>query len=376
MIVPTLQELQAEIQADLEQALGITANFNKKVVAAFAAVQAAKIKTIYLSVASVQRNIFADTADSEVDGGTLERFGRAYLNRNPNPATQGVYNATVTGSPGGMVRAGTTFREPNTNFLYQVEQDLNLVGTTGTMSVRALTAGREAELFEGSDLVSTIPIANVSSNATVSAVTVEPENQETKEDYRAAILQSIRLEPQGGSAADYRIWASDAVNIKQVYPFAGAEAGILNLFAESNDATLIPSPAALAELETVILADPNTGKGRKPISAWQVNYLPVTTLDVDITVNGLNDNSASVITAITNAVTAYLLTIRPFVGGADDPNNIRDTLRIADVNEVISNTLADGNFFINTELYVDSNLVNSFRFTESNVPITGTITAP
>lgn len=374
-IVPSLADLQAEILSDLEQSLGVTAAFNKKATSAFAGVQAAKIKTLYLAIANVQKNIFPDTADSETEGGTLERFGRAYLNRNPNPATQGVYDATISGSVGGVVAQGITFRDPNTNSLYEVVAEVTLVAPTGTIQLRSLDAGKDFELFVGTEVVSTIPIVGIDSTGEISNVVTEPENEESTEDYRGKILQSIRLEPQGGSSADYRIWASDAASIKQVYPFAGTEAGILNLYAESNDTTLIPSPAALAELESVIEADPITFQGRRPISAWTVNYLAVTPLNIDITVDGLNDSSASVITAIENALKSFLLNIRPFIGGSDDPNNPKDVLRLSDVNEVISNALASGNFFISTNMTVDSNPVTSFRFESSNVPILNSVIA-
>jgi uncharacterized phage protein gp47/JayE len=375
MITPTLQELKAQIQTDLEQEMGISGNFQKKILAAFAAVMAAVLKTMYLSIAAVQKNIFFDTADSETTGGTLERFGRVYLNRNPNPATQGVYEATVTGVAGGVVLSGTTFRDANTNSLYQVEADVTLIASTATITLRALEAGKTSELFTDNEVVSTIPIVDVDSTATISAVTTEPENEESTEDYRAKIAQAVRLESQGGSTADYRIWASDAASIRQVYPFAGSEAGIINLYAESNDAGLIPSGAALAELEAVINFEPVTSNGRRPVSAWQINYLPVTPLNVDIEITGLNDSSAGVITAITNALTSFLLEIRPFIAGADNPNNVRDTLRLSDVNEVISNALVTGNFFESVQLEVDNNIVSSYRFTESNVPILNTVTA-
>lgn len=83
--IPTTQELYTSIKSDLETELNINIPvFGKIFLRALAAVQAAKLKLYYLAIASVQKNIFPDTADPESIGGTLERFGIVKLGRNRN----------------------------------------------------------------------------------------------------------------------------------------------------------------------------------------------------------------------------------------------------------------------------------------------------
>lgn len=377
MIVPTLQELRTSIISDLEQALGITAAFQKKAIAAFADVQAAKLHSYYLSIAGVQKNIFIDTADSEDVGGTLERFGRVKLNRNPFPATQGVYRVQLTVETiGSVIPQGTTFRKSSNNALYATTAELTTTANPDYVTVQSLNAGTDFELFIGDGLVAAAPIVGVNSNAVVSSVTTEPNDAETTEQYRTLGLQAYRLEAQGGSTSDYRIWAADAQSIKQIYPFTTPVFGGLNIFAEADTPTLIPSASDLLELQAVIETDPTTGDARAPIAVWETLYLPVAPLPVDIVINGLNDNSASVITTIEAALNSYLLTIRPFIAGADDSNNIQDTLRLSGVSEVIQNSLAAGNYFSFIDLNVDGNPVTAYTFTQDEVPLLNTITAP
>ena len=115
---------------------------------------------------------------------------------------------------------------------------------------------------------------------------------------------------------------------------------------------------------------------RAPIAVWETLYLPVSPLAVDIVINSLNDNSASVLATIEAALNSYLLTIRPFIAGADDSNNIQDTLRLSGVSVVIQDSLAAGNYFSFIDLSVDSNPVTAYTFTQDEVPLLNTITAP
>ena len=373
MAIPTLQNLYDDIIAHLESALGIVAAFQKKTVSAFAQVQAGKLYTYYLSAAKVQKNIFVDTAEPESSGGTLERFGRVKLNRNPFPATQGKYQISMSGSLGAVVPAGATLRLPSNNAIYAVDTDTTFATNPQPVDITSVSAGEEFALEATNLIYTTSPIVDVNSEAEVVVVTEAPNDAEDLENYRALALQAYRTESQGGAAADYRIWAADVQGLRTVYPFAGGQAGVVNVYAESDDVTLLPTPAQLTELEEVINFDPDTSKalserGRRPISAWEVNYLAVTPQNVDVAITGLDDSSASVIAALDAAISQFLLTVRPFVGGADDPNTVNDTLRLSQLNEVISAALAPGNFFESVEMFVSGVSVTSYKFENGEVP--------
>jgi len=113
--IPTLATLITQIENDLRSELGITRVWIGKVfLRVLAIVQATKLKLFYLLVAALQKNIWVDTADSEANGGTLERFGRTKLGRNPNPAEAGEYTLNITGTTGGEVLKGTIFKSSST----------------------------------------------------------------------------------------------------------------------------------------------------------------------------------------------------------------------------------------------------------------------
>ena len=69
-------------------------------------------------------------ADRELDGGTLERFGRARLGRDPFPASAGLYLIDVTGAAGGIIRQGVIFKNIK-GFNYSNEAAFTLTGATG-----------------------------------------------------------------------------------------------------------------------------------------------------------------------------------------------------------------------------------------------------
>ena len=109
--IPTTQQLYQNILADLESNLGITIPlFGPIFLRSLAAVQAAKIKLLYLLLADVQKNIWVDLADPIAIGGTLERFGIVKLGRLPFAATAGEYEVEVTGDIGAVIPLNTTFK--------------------------------------------------------------------------------------------------------------------------------------------------------------------------------------------------------------------------------------------------------------------------
>lgn len=387
--IPTISQLYNSILNDLQTEYGVTISlFGKVFLRAQAAVGAAKLKLYYLAVANLQQNIFPDTAQSESIGGTLERFGRVKLGRNPFPAQAGKYEVVVTGTIGGVVKSLTTFKSDDSSlhpgFLFILETDYTLTATTGLIQLRALTPGAEAKLNITDTLTSTIPIALVDKKVTVQTEITEPLAAEDIEDYRQAILDSFRLEPQGGAATDYRLWASDAQGVQQVYPYAktGATAEI-NLFVEativdSTDGKGTPSASLLSDVEDVIEFSPDISlpineRGRRPLGVFQVHYLPVTIKQIDLEIPnfiGLTPAiQASLLTALTNTINL----MRPFVDACDVLSSKND---IIDVNKIIASIVNQqpGASFTIPVIKVNSVPVSTFTFTEGNIPYLNSVT--
>ena len=86
--IPTISEIYQNISNDLKNKLNLSDDDLKKVLDAFAAVISAQIKLNYLFLADIQNNVFPDTADSELNGGTLNRHGLIQLNRLDRKSTR------------------------------------------------------------------------------------------------------------------------------------------------------------------------------------------------------------------------------------------------------------------------------------------------
>jgi uncharacterized phage protein gp47/JayE len=381
--IPTIAQLSASIKATLETNFGLTIpSTGKNFLRALIAMQAAKLKLLYLVIGNTQKNIWPDTADSESIGGTLERFGRTKLNRNPKPAVAGQYELTITGSIGAIIKAATTWKsnDENTNpgYLFILDSEYTLVSETDTITVRALTPGETSKLFVLDNLQSTTPIALVNKAAYVSSIVVEPLAAETIEAYRTAILNSFRLEAQGGAATDFRIWSADAQGVAVVYPYAkSGESGVVNLFVEATIADSIdgkgtPSNSILSAVEDVIEFNPDetldlNERGRRPLGVFQVNYLPVEVKEIDIIINDFQGLTVDIQALLLSAITSTINSIRPFVSAADVLANKNDIL---DNNKIINAILTQqpGSVFGTIEIYVSGILVSSFTFLDGDIP--------
>ena len=380
--IPSIIELQQNIVEDLKNKLNLSDDDLKKTLNAFSLVLSGQMKILYLFLADIQNNIFADTANSQEQGGTLERIGQIYLNRPPFPDAIGVFNISVNGIVGSVLREGLTFKSNedalNPGQLFVLDSEHIMVATTDVIEVRSLGAGTDFNLSVNDKLTITEPVIGVDKTVTVTAVTTQPTAGETLENYRDSILRAIQLEPQGGSKSDYRQWASDAPGVRLVYPYVrDTDAGIVDVYVEatlpdSTDGKGTPTTTILNEVLAVIEQDPDLSKpinerGRRPIQA-NVITSAISLIPVDVTISGLNDSSQSVKDVIQSALIDMLYGVRPYISGADLLRNKNDILYSGRVQSIVTDALANGNFFNQLTLIVDGNSVVSYEFDLGNIP--------
>jgi uncharacterized phage protein gp47/JayE len=379
--IPTLNQLYNQIIADFESsgAFDITIPvFGKNFLRGLAMVQAAKLKIYYLLIGKVQKNIFADTADSEANGGTLERFGRVKLNRNPFAAIAGVYDVEVTGLIGSTIQASTTFKSDdnslNGGYLFVLDETFILTSTTDTISLRALTSGLESRLIVGDTLTSTQPISGVNSQVEVTAITTIPQSAETIEEYRRKTLEAYRLEPQGGSGADYRLWAFEVQGVKQAYPYATSGFNNeIDLFIEAIDGDGVPTNDLLDDVRDNIELPTSTRPARKPLGIFQINYLPIETWDIDIVINDFVDLTTEIEEEIEEAIIDVISQIRPFVSSVDILSERNDIISKNIIIQTILNTRS-GSVFGAIDLSVNGNPVTSSQFLFGRIPLFNSLT--
>lgn len=382
--IPSIIELNEDIANDLRSKLGLTDDDLKKVVSALPLVLSGQFKLSYLFLGDIQDNCFPDKASTELNGGTLERLGRIYLNRNPFPDSIGVFKLSVTGVAGSVLRSDLTFKSNddalNAGQVYVLDTEYTLTGTADEIEVRSIGAGVLYNLSVGNNLTITEPVIGVDKTVSVSEVVTQPTAGETEELYRKAILNAIQIEPQGGSKGDYRIWAGDAQGVRLIYPYVrDGEAGTVDVYVEatlvdSEDGKGTPGTPILNAVDAVIRFDPDVTKpdyerARVPMQAGvNLTISAISLIPVDVTITGLNDDSASVQTAIESSLKDFIYDVRPFIDGADLLRNKNDILYSGNVQGVVTSALLNGNFFNVLELKVDGNIVTSYEFGLGNIP--------
>lgn len=380
--IPTIIELNEALEADFRSKLNLSDDDLKKVLTAFNAVLAAQFKLVHLFLSDIQNNIFPDTADLLINGGTLERLGLIYLGRNPNPATVGVFELSVTGVVGSTLRSGLTFKAnddaKNGGKLFILDAEYTLVSGANIIEVRALGNGTEYDLNVGDELTITEPVIGVDQTSTVSLVVTQPTASESVDNYRQAVLDAIQLEPQGGAKTDYRLWASDAPGVRRVYPYVReSNAGVVDVFveatlADSTDGEGTPSASLLNDVKEVIEFDPDTTKpinerGRRPIQAI-VETSAVNLVPVDVNIIGLVENTATIQTAVLNNLKTFLRDVRPYIAGADLARNKNDILYSARLQGVVTDVLDNTNFFTSFEMLVNGVSEISYTIGGANIP--------
>lgn len=387
--IKTKQQIYDEIVLDLENKLGITiSTFGRVLLRILALVYAGALKLVYLSIGFVQKNVAPDLADPEEKGGTLDRFGLLKLGRRRFPATQAQYTATVTGTTAAVIPAGTTFKSDsnalNAGYLFILDNAYTMPSGTGTITIRALTAGSESRLVVGNTLSATSPIDDVNRVITVATETVIPQAAETVEEYRAKIIQAYRIEPQGGSKGDYRLWGYDAQGTREIYPYASSgnnnevDIYVEATIADSTDGRGTPTPAILSDVEDVIEASPDitltlAERSRRPLGVFLVNVYPIVLKEIDINIASFADLTAAKQATILAAITEALYNVRPFIAGIDivaERNDIFDTNRIG---AIVLSALAGSSFGAIT-LRVDGVIMSSYQFDNGEIPYLDTIT--
>lgn len=386
--IPTTAEIFERLANDFKTRLNILPTFLKTVLNAMTAVLSAEFKLNYLFLSDIQNNVFPDTADLEEFGGTLERHGREQLNRNPRPATVGVFEVTATGVNGSVIRSGLTFKSnenaKNPGMLFITDSETIFSGTMAIFEVRSLETGTTSDLDIGDNLTITEPVIGVNQTVTVSLVLEQPKSAESIDVYRQAILDSIQKEPNGGAKTDYQLWSSDAQGVRRVYPYVKIDnAGIVQVFVEATEADSIdghgtPSQNLLDEVSEVIEFDPDETKqlyerGRRPIQAI-VETVAVNTVPVDVIVTGLSENTTQIQDSIRNAMKGFIYDVRPYIAGADLARNKNNILYEVRLQSEASDVLESSNSFTGFTMLVNGVASTSYQFDLGNIPFLNNVT--
>lgn len=340
--IPTLQEIKDNLMDDLEAEFGIAINpLTKAFLVGLSGVLAAFIWLLYLGMGDLQKNIWFDTADSVANGGTLERFGRNILGRDPYPATAAEYTCTVTGSTGGTIPANAVFKADDTSdspgALYQIKGGAyTLSGSSGSITIVALAGGLATSLNTGNTLTCTTPLTNVNGQITITAETVAPIDAETIEEYRSNIADKVKLEPGSWSAADYRIVGLNVTGVKEVYAYGSqTDVGVVDVYLQGATPVASPGPSVSAG----VISDYQTAlEAVLPLDVWDVNYAscPINDIVVTITMGTFPTFSVAQKTAILTALQDFVNNVHPFIASTDDIATRNDVIATYNLSSTIS----------------------------------------
>lgn len=383
-IIPTITQLYSRIESALKHRLDINDTELKLVLDVFSSVLAGEFKLLYLYLSDIRNNLFPDTAETAENGGELNRLGQIYLNRQPKPATHGYYRVQFIGVENSFVRSGITMKSnddsenPGKMFISETEHYLSNNSIDNVFLIRSLETGGENILKIDDELTITEPVIGVENTVKVTEIVNLPIESEDIEAYRQKIINAIQLEPQGGARTDYRLWAQDAHGVRQVYPYVKENnAGVVQVFVEANEQDSIdgkgtPSPYLIQDVIDVIYMDPDDSldineRGRIPIQAI-LEVLPITLKPVDVTIHGMQHNNIEIQTLIQNNLKLFLKEVRPFIYGADLLRNRNDILYSGKLQNVVSDSLGNNNFFNDFKMFVDGQEEVKFTFSFSNIP--------
>lgn len=335
---PTLTEIVDRIKSDFKSGLGLQAILRRSFLDVFAKAFGGASHTLHGHIDfGIQEKFFPDTGDEA----TVVRWGSLYdLPR--NEATFGEFEVDITGTSGGgnTLPADTTIFVRSDGAEYALKEEV-VVPDGGTVSgtVVAQASGADQNL-EVSDTISLqSAVAGIESDAVVTAVSVEAENEEELEDYRTRVLERLRFPPSGGTVNDYIAYAKTVSGVTRVWVLPGnrGQGTADTTFVEDNEDPIIPSSAKVDEVQLAVDI-------RKPITADHVTFAPTESeLNPEIQ---LKPNTTEVQDAVIEEL-EDLLNRTAQVRGAVDPEQVGlgvtfdGKIKLSQINEAISIALGE-----------------------------------
>jgi uncharacterized phage protein gp47/JayE len=313
LTTPTIKEIQTNIIGDIEAALGQSIPILAKAVFRILAYALAGAWIILYKFGSdAYRQRFVQTANETYLALLGEVVG---VTRDPASIWLGTASIVSTGTSG-TIPDGTQFILTDTGVVYTTEGDVDLSAGTLTLTLVAGESGATGDLAIGDVLDIVSPLSGVADTVTILTVTTAGEDAEEIETWRQRILDVYQKKPQGGASSDYEQWGMEAPHVAALYPYPSDTPGYVDIYVEVSDQTDgIPTTAELAAVTEYLTYNPTTGKqNRKPITAG-LNLHGISRKTLNITINGLSPVTTAAKTAISAAVTSYMLAKEPYIRG-------------------------------------------------------------
>lgn len=348
---PTIKEISDNIIAQMDATFGTS--LPKSFTRVLAKVLAGVFILIYKYCGFNFLQMFVSTASMSptvVNGRTvipLQEWGILCGAGTPFPAEPSQLNVNVSAEIiGTSLPAATQLTHVPSGAIYITNESVVLDNelTAVVVTATASFSGTAGNLSADSVLTFVSPLSGVSRTAIVTGQAVTGVDAETPDQYRARITSRFQSRPQGGAYADYKLWAEEAVGVKQAFPYASDFPGQVDVYIESStEVDGVPTTAQLEAALNVINYDPVTGRAtRRPVGAL-VNTFPIVVVGFDIEIQGLSvQNEPDVRAEILDALTAFFLSREPFLVGLSIPPR-RDRVAQSSANGVVDDIVSLNN---------------------------------
>jgi len=277
---PTLAEIVTRIRGDMAtNVTNSTVYLRRTLEWGLAKTMAGAAHLLYGAVESLSKNVLGDLAT----GQWLDRIAAwLYIVRQVALPGSGTVEFTWTASgqdiPAGTVLTDGFGNEYTTNALILDPAPANSATGVVTASYTGVASNVDTSVV----LTITSPIAGINSAAAITVDFAGGSDLETDDELRARVLFKLANEPQGGSEADYVIWAQEVAGVDSVWVIHPA-AGLPYI------AVVYSGTAAEATVQAYL-----DDTSRKPVTAdpealrldLNAAYQRSVTMTLDLTPNG------------------------------------------------------------------------------------------
>ena len=216
--------------------------------------------------------------------------------------TAAVGLVTFSGTPAALVPAGTQVKRGD-GVTYATDANVNIGGGgTASTSCTAIVAASAGNCASGTLLALVSPVGGVSSSCTAgTGGFAGGTDLELVADWRARIIDRIRLLAQGGSAADYTIWteSTPGVLVARVWPLAHTpNAGDVSVYflVDGSGAARIPGGGDVSAVQAQL-------DGLRPINDHVFARAP-TDQPVAFTISALSPDTSDMRAAVSASLTS------------------------------------------------------------------------
>lgn len=285
---PTLTELQARVESDLEAELGLGPLPRRSALRALALVEAAQAHLLHGHVQYATQQVLATTATGEWLDRHADLYGivrKAAVKATGTVRFEGAVDGTVVPAGAQLQSAGGVL------YVNTASATVGVPTTVVEVQVEAVEGGAGGNLASGSPVNLSAPIAGIPSTGTVAITDAIDGGADAETD--AALLDRLKARlsdpPQGGALADYRLWALEVPEVTRAWPFANPNGpGTVSLTFVTDDALGGPIPTSGKVAEVLAYLEE-----RRPVTVNELQVFAPVEVPLDITV-GVNPNTTDV----------------------------------------------------------------------------------